>query len=110
MRFFRALATACLASSHVSAKAVFAHFMMGNTIQYTASDFLGEIQAARAAGIDGFAINMARDEATSAYARLQMIFTAARAAPPFKLFFSFDFAGNGPWDSGVSDILPPEQL
>jgi hypothetical protein len=97
---------------HVQAKAVFAHFMVcvlpwtakghisnvsqvGNTGTYTATDWRTDMQLAKQAHIDAFALNIARGDPTNAPA-LALAFSAA-SAEGFKLFFSFDFAGNGPW-------------
>lgn len=48
------------------------------------------------AHIDAFALNMAWKDGTNE-ASVKMAFTAANTVG-FKLFFSFDYAGNGPWD------------
>ena len=48
------------------------------------------------AGIDAFALNMANNDSTNDIA-LPLAFSAA-AQTNFKLFFSFDYAGQGPWD------------
>ena len=50
---------------------------------------------AKDAGIDAFALNMASGDSTN-NATIPMAFAAAEAVG-FKLFFSFDYAGNGPW-------------
>lgn len=51
---------------------------------------------ARDAKLDGFALNMAWGEETNK-ASLDNAFAAANALGGFKLFFSLDYAGNGPW-------------
>ncbi|KAF2841755.1 glycoside hydrolase family 71 protein [Patellaria atrata CBS 101060] len=52
---------------------VFAHHMIGLTYGYTIQDFANDVNAASAAGIDGFALNIDGN---------------------FKLFISFDYAAN----------------
>lgn len=42
-------------------KFVAAHHMVGNTYPYTQNDWESDIQAAHAAGIDGFALNIGTD-------------------------------------------------
>jgi hypothetical protein len=51
---------------------------------------------ARDAKLDGFALNMGWNETTSIDS-LANAFKAANALGNFKLFFSLDYAGNGPW-------------
>jgi hypothetical protein len=58
---------------------------------------------ARGAGIDAFALNMAHNEAVNEVA-LPLAFGAAESFG-FKLFFSFDYAGNGPWPSATVQKL-----
>lgn len=43
-------------------KFVVAHHMVGNTYPYTQDDWAQDIQAANAAGIDGFALNIGTDD------------------------------------------------
>ncbi|KAJ5827408.1 hypothetical protein N7447_004171 [Penicillium robsamsonii] len=81
------------------AKAVFAHFMVTNSENYTASDWQSDFKLAQDAHIDAFALNMAWEDKTND-ASVAMAFTAAEAKG-FRLFFSFDYAGNGPWDQDV---------
>ncbi|KAK2060410.1 hypothetical protein LY76DRAFT_615060 [Colletotrichum caudatum] len=81
--------------AYVEAKAVFAHFMVGNTENYTSSDWADDMRLAKRAHIDAFALNMAHGEAVNEGA-LVAAFSAASAAG-LQLFFSFDYAGNGPW-------------
>lgn len=96
MKAFQFLAAGLLAAGQASAKAVFAHFMIGNTAQYTVTDFVYDMQLAQQAHIDGFALNMAYlDDANDK--SVPLAFEAATQVPGFKLFFSFDYAGNGPW-------------
>ncbi|KAE8416193.1 glycosyl hydrolase family 71-domain-containing protein [Aspergillus pseudocaelatus] len=77
-------------------KAVFAHFMLTNSENYTSSDWETDMTLAKNSHIDAFALNMARRDPTN-YHSLEMAFVAANTVG-FKLFFSFDYAGNGPWD------------
>ncbi|KAL2844872.1 glycosyl hydrolase family 71-domain-containing protein [Aspergillus pseudodeflectus] len=100
MRLLAALALALAwGASLAEAKAVFAHFMVGNTKSLSLDDWRTEIGAAQGAGIDAFALNMASDDSTNDIA-LPMAFTAADDMG-FQLLFSFDYAGNGPWDKSV---------
>ncbi|KAF7182915.1 hypothetical protein CNMCM7691_002659 [Aspergillus felis] len=100
MRLLAALASALAwGVSLAEAKAVFAHFMVGNTKSLGLVDWRHEIMAAQAAGIDAFVLNMASKDPTNNIA-LPMAFTAADDMG-FKLLFSFDYAGNGPWDKSV---------
>ncbi|KAB8074198.1 glycoside hydrolase [Aspergillus leporis] len=87
-----ALLSWCSAQAH--AKAVFAHFMVGNTETYSDKDWKKDISLAKDAHIDAFAMNMARSDVLS-----ESISKAFRTAQDlnFKLFFSFDYAGNGSW-------------
>ncbi|CAG7936279.1 unnamed protein product [Penicillium salamii] len=82
-----------------NAKAVFAHFMVTNSENFTLSDWELDMNLAKDAHIDAFALNMAWKDGTNE-ASVEMAFTAANAVG-FKLFFSFDYAGNGPWDQDV---------
>ncbi|KAI3118779.1 CAZyme family GH71 [Penicillium roqueforti] len=83
MRLSSLLAVALLGHCQVQAAAVFAHFMLMNAENYTVTDWQTDIQAALDAHINAFALNMA-----AAYDK------------HFLLFFSFDYAGNGPWKAG----------
>ncbi|PSR74813.1 hypothetical protein PHLCEN_2v9527 [Hermanssonia centrifuga] len=74
-----------------SQKFVVAHHMVGNTYPYTQDDWTSDIQAAHAAGIDGFALNIGSDDwqptqVASAYQ------AAAASGTDFKLFISFDMS------------------
>ncbi|KAH2822010.1 hypothetical protein KXW76_007929, partial [Aspergillus fumigatus] len=77
------------------AKAVFAHFMVTNSQNYTLSDWELDMKLAKDAHIDAFAMNMAWEDSTNDHS-LEMAFNVANSVG-FKLFFSFDYAGNGPW-------------
>ncbi|KAK0666621.1 family 71 putative glycoside hydrolase [Cercophora samala] len=83
------------ATRHVLAKAVFAHFMVSNADNYTVQDWEHDIQLAKDAHIDAFALNMAYNEGTDSVS-IARAFDAA-GNMNFKLFFSFDYAGRGPW-------------
>jgi hypothetical protein len=62
-------------------------------------DWKKEIILAKQAGIDAFALNMASNDTTNE-AALPLAFNAANDLA-FKLLFSFDYAGNGPWSKTV---------
>ncbi|KAK4170847.1 glycosyl hydrolase family 71-domain-containing protein [Triangularia setosa] len=80
---------------YVLGKAVFAHFMVSNAANYTVEDWEYDIQLAKDAHIDAFALNMAYNEGTDSVS-IARAFVAAESKN-FKLFFSFDYAGRGPW-------------
>lgn len=62
------------------------------------------MKLAKEAHIDAFALNMAQGWPQNIQA-LNMAFQAATNTG-FKLFFSFDYAGNGSWPAGeVSDLI-----
>lgn len=67
---------------------VWAHFMVGFTYAYTAHNWDVDIAAAKAAGIDGFALNMGRDPWQPAQVRIA--YDAAKRAGDFEMFLSFD--------------------
>lgn len=91
----------CLFYIQVYSRAVFAHFMVSNTAAYGVSDWENEIQTAKDAHIDAFALNMANGEDTTSTS-LPNAFVAAEKLK-FSLFFSFDYAGHGAWDK--DDVL-----
>ncbi|KAL4929521.1 glycosyl hydrolase family 71-domain-containing protein [Aspergillus undulatus] len=100
MRLLAALASAlACGASLAEAKAVFAHFMVGNTKSLGLNDWRTEIGLAQGAGIDAFVLNIANEDATNDIA-LPIAFTAAYDMG-FQLLFSFDYAGNGAWDKSV---------
>lgn len=68
---------------------------MGNTANWTLADWKSDISIAKSSHIDAFALNIAAGEPANDIA-LPMAFTAADSLG-FGLFFSFDYAGNGPW-------------
>jgi hypothetical protein len=77
-------------------KWVFAHFIAGVASGMTDADWTSDIQAAKDAHIDGFALNIAtQDSYTDAV--LEKAYTAAAAVGNFSLFLSFDYASGGPW-------------
>ncbi|WQF79056.1 Putative glycoside hydrolase family 71 [Colletotrichum destructivum] len=73
----------------------FAHFMVGNTERNSGPDWIDDIKLAQEALIDAFALNMARGEPMNVKAIADALSNAE--APGFKLFFSFDYAGRGPF-------------
>ncbi|KAK3988676.1 glycosyl hydrolase family 71-domain-containing protein [Cladorrhinum sp. PSN332] len=79
--------------------AVFAHFMVQNAELFSQADWEANMNLAKDAGIDAFVLNMAKDQPTIT-SQLPNAFNAA-AATSFKLLFSFDYAGAGPWDQTV---------
>ncbi|KAH2034642.1 hypothetical protein KXV65_000174 [Aspergillus fumigatus] len=89
------LVVASLVLRLADAKAVFAHFMVTNSQNYTLSDWELDMKLAKDAHIDAFAMNMAWEDSTNDHS-LEMAFNVANSVG-FKLFFSFDYAGNGPW-------------
>ena len=62
-------------------------------------DWQNNIRLAQAAGIDAFALNFANAEHTNDE-QIPKAFQAAEGLG-FKLFFSFDYAGNGPWEKST---------
>ncbi|OJJ73124.1 hypothetical protein ASPBRDRAFT_173463 [Aspergillus brasiliensis CBS 101740] len=93
-----------LLSLEVHSRAVFAHFMVSNTLGYTVDDWQNEMLLALDANIDAFAMNIAVGDATNTES-LENAFSAA-VNTGFSLFFSFDYAGNGAWaKDDVLDML-----
>jgi glucan endo-1,3-alpha-glucosidase len=81
---------------------VWAHHMVGNTYSYSRSDWVTDINAARAAGIDGFALNVGteqwqRDQAAVAY--------SAAEGTGFKMFLSLDMTSLGCWSQSDANNL-----
>ncbi|KAK1757307.1 glycosyl hydrolase family 71-domain-containing protein [Echria macrotheca] len=93
-----------IVSSAHAAKDVFAHYLVGNAGSLTQQDWAADIRSAKAALIDGFALNIAEDEPMTATS-LKNAFAAAEAAD-FKLFLSFNRVESGSWskDTVVSLI------
>ncbi|KXG50197.1 Glycoside hydrolase, family 71 [Penicillium griseofulvum] len=95
------LLISCLFYPRVYSRAVFAHFMVSNTAGYELSDWENEIKLAQDAHIDAFALNIAAGEDTTSTSMPTAWLAAQNLG--FSLFFSFDYAGNGPWDK--DDVL-----
>ncbi|KAJ5950412.1 Glycoside hydrolase family 71 [Penicillium vulpinum] len=83
---------------HVQAAAVFAHFMVYNSENFTVYDWEINIAEAQKAHIDAFALNIAYNFPTNNRS-LANAFTAANTLD-FQLLFSFDYVGNGAWPEG----------
>ncbi|OJJ50397.1 hypothetical protein ASPZODRAFT_129014 [Penicilliopsis zonata CBS 506.65] len=90
MRLFLALCCLLGVVCRAQAKAVFAHYLMGNTATFGPSDWETDIQEAQAAGIDAFALDVGSGDNVAL--PLQMGFETA-AYYGFKMFFSFDYSG-----------------
>ncbi|KAJ5651622.1 uncharacterized protein N7484_005345 [Penicillium longicatenatum] len=104
MRLLVASVTFLLLACRVQAAAVFAHFMVTNSANYTSSDWENDMKLAQDAHIDAFALNMAYSDPTNMKA-LPAAFAVADSVG-FKLFFSFDYAGNGDWPrNDVIDLI-----
>ncbi|KAF9889444.1 hypothetical protein FE257_007346 [Aspergillus nanangensis] len=89
---------------HVQAKGVFAHFMLGNTNNYTQDEWRADMVAAQKAKIDAFAINTGYG-LNGTNDLLDAAFTVAKDLD-FKLFLSFDYSGDGHWPADqVLDVL-----
>ncbi|KAG9669891.1 carbohydrate-binding module family 24 protein, partial [Aureobasidium melanogenum] len=87
-----AVLVALMSACHVQAKAVFAHFMVGNVNSWTISDWQRDIRLARDSHIDAFALNIANNGGYAS--QIANAFSAANSLG-FKLFFSFDYAAQG---------------
>lgn len=95
-----AIATVVVAGAvQTQAKAVFAHFIIGNSASSTPADWNEDINKAKAAGIDGFALNIAPGVSYT-NTQLTNAYQAANAIGGFSLFLSFDYLATGPWASG----------
>ncbi|KAL6872703.1 hypothetical protein J3F83DRAFT_580668 [Trichoderma novae-zelandiae] len=93
-------------ASRVRSAAVFAHFMVGNAENYTLGTWETDIGLAQEAHIDAFALNIAYNDSTAANS-VSLAFQAA-SSKGFKLFFSFDYAGGGPWPAdSVRSVASP---
>ncbi|KAF6817200.1 Mutanase Pc12g07500-like protein 6 [Colletotrichum plurivorum] len=82
-------------TSQVLGRAVFAHFMVGNTEHYSKSNWVDNIKLAQDAHINTFTLNMAKGEPMNAKAIADAFSNAEELG--FKLFFSFDYAGRSPY-------------
>jgi hypothetical protein len=76
---------------------------VSNTALYSIADWQDDISKAAAAHIDGFALNMAVGEATNGDSLANAFTAANNLGSGFKLFFSFDYAGNGLWNK--TDVI-----
>ena len=68
---------------------------VSNAGNFSISDWESDIKLAQDAHIDAFALNIAYNDPVNS-AQISNAFSAAGDLD-FKLFFSFDYAGNGPW-------------
>ncbi|EAU32040.1 conserved hypothetical protein [Aspergillus terreus NIH2624] len=89
------VAAALTAVTHVDAKGVFAHFMLGNSNNYTHDNWRTDISAAKDAKIDAFAINTGWGM-PGTFQLLDDAFSVAKDMD-FKLFMSLDYSGDGHW-------------
>ncbi|KAK3937307.1 glycosyl hydrolase family 71-domain-containing protein [Diplogelasinospora grovesii] len=78
---------------HIHAKAVFAHFMVSNAVNYSVSDWEDDIKLAASSHITAFTLNMAYNQDGNAEGVADAFIAAANQG--FQLFFSFNYAGNG---------------
>jgi hypothetical protein len=75
---------------------------VGNAYSMTPQQWESDIQQAKAAHIDGFALNIAaQDSYTDAV--LGNAYAAAEAVGNFTLFLSFDYESEGPWP--ISSVI-----
>ncbi|KAI9731806.1 MAG: hypothetical protein M1834_004595 [Cirrosporium novae-zelandiae] len=79
-------------ASGTATKTVFAHMIVGNTASMAYNDWKNDITLAKAAGIDGFALNIGGDPYTAG--SLVNAYTAAIEVGEFKMFISFDYAAH----------------
>ncbi|KAI4731852.1 glycoside hydrolase [Aureobasidium sp. EXF-10728] len=86
------VAVTLMSASHVQAKAVFAHFMVGNVNSWGTSDWQRDIRLAQDSHIDAFALNIANNGGYAS--QVANAFSTANSLG-FKLFFSFDYAAQG---------------
>ncbi|RAK84430.1 hypothetical protein BO79DRAFT_232335 [Aspergillus costaricaensis CBS 115574] len=88
----------------VQTTAVFAHFIVTNTQNFTTEDWEINMVFAQQAHIDAFALNMAYSDPTNEPSLVNAFKTASVVG--FQLFFSFNYAGNGAWPkSTVINLL-----
>lgn len=80
---------------------VLTHVQVGNVATWSTKQWQSDIALAQSAHIDAFALNIAAGEPHTSES-LDLAFSAASSLG-FKLFFSFDYAGNGPFDQ--SDVI-----
>lgn len=74
---------------------------VGNCKSWETSDWQADIKIAQQAHIDAFALNIAAEDENNAIS-IDRAFSAAESLG-FKLFLSFDYAGNGPFD--MNDVI-----
>ncbi|KAH6617236.1 glycoside hydrolase family 71 protein [Chaetomium tenue] len=74
---------------------VFAHYMVGLTCDYPPECWVREVAAAKAAGIDGFALNIGPSDSWTSL-QLDNAYEAAAHCGEFSMFISFDMAA-GCW-------------
>ncbi|OIW34215.1 hypothetical protein CONLIGDRAFT_568540 [Coniochaeta ligniaria NRRL 30616] len=86
----------------VLSKAVFAHFMVEYVGSWDVAKWESEILLAQTAHIDAFALNVRVGDDTAGES-LAKAFEAAQNKG-FHLFFSFDYAGGGPWSTQDIEI------
>ncbi|KAL3461163.1 glycosyl hydrolase family 71-domain-containing protein [Aspergillus heterothallicus] len=99
-----ALLLSSLFSQCTQSKAVFAHFMVANTKNYTLTTWKTDMLLAQASSIDAFALNAGYGMPHTARA-LRDAFAAAEELN-FKLLFSLDYSGDGHWPKDrVVDVL-----
>ncbi|OHE95186.1 glycosyl hydrolase family 71 protein [Colletotrichum orchidophilum] len=79
----------------VQSTTVFAHFIVGNKAEYTESTWRTDIRLSKEAHIDAFAFNIAHREPMYEVS-LERAFNVAKDEG-FKLLFSLDYVGRGPW-------------
>jgi aminopeptidase I len=78
---------------------------VGNAQNYQASDWLNDITLAKAAHLDGFALNIASQDGNT-QTLLQAAYDAAASAGGFSMFISFDYLSEGPWSAGeVTNLI-----
>ncbi|PWY79592.1 hypothetical protein BO70DRAFT_371662 [Aspergillus heteromorphus CBS 117.55] len=84
---------------------VFAHFIVGNADAMNSTQWESDITEARAAHIDGFALNIAMN-CDYNDAVLEKAYAAAEKVGNFTLFLSFDYESDGAWpaDQVISTI------
>jgi hypothetical protein len=86
---------------------------VGNANGNTIAEWTDDITLAIASHIDGFALNIAAQDPSNA-ASLSNAFTAANQLAKagtlgdFKMFFSFDYAAEGPWEPSAVTALIQE--
>ncbi|KAK1971504.1 hypothetical protein LY78DRAFT_567717, partial [Colletotrichum sublineola] len=73
-------------------------FHVGNTLNFTVSHWVSNMELSLEAHIDAFALTMVYDEYHS-YPAVEMAFQAAQSTG-FKLLSSFDYASNDAWPQG----------